>query len=583
MPERKGKAVFVSLSSSEEEGEDEEEEEEEESEGDHVDDSDYDEDDDEDDEDEGDDDEDERDDDDGDEEEDVISISSGEDVTDEEADRESVDDDSEAMPGDEANCNRIIQLLQGGHDLNILKLEECKAYLRKHGLRLTGTKSICIQRIQEHWRIKDGNGEKLYPRSSFVINCRGDVCNGDTVLFTQRVYRKFDVVTRGSNPIGKRTIAGRVVKESYGAAKQQHTFTVEILWSKGVKTLPPLFPLLVKGRNLYRLKTFRQRWNDEAERLKVLAEKHKRGAAARRIRAIKKAGSANGGSNLKRHSRKTSAPPKRQKNQAEHSTKSQKHDACRGDGPSSGKTKAKRNSKARPPESSGSKRKRHPGNTRTPNKRQRNQETEPATGTQKRYIKHGKAPPSVLGETEKRLAKPRAVEESAGHLQHIYHGNGFSAPQPIVQNGPLHNHYHAQMQFHHRDVPTTFATGRGMHPFSNYELGSTSTAAQVCPNRLTAVPTHYPVFSGINHFSDAYMKSSSWFDPRSSSCLQTQVDVDRQLHTVPRGVQANIHKSGPLPCLTPGCKDLGAKSCVGSFCWTCCRRTGRRCQRHKLP
>ncbi|KAI8016174.1 putative serine protease EDA2 [Camellia lanceoleosa] len=42
-----------------------------------------------------------------------------------------------------------------------------------------------------------------------------DVCKGDVVLFTQKVYKKF----------GKRTIAGRVVKESYGAAKQQHTFT----------------------------------------------------------------------------------------------------------------------------------------------------------------------------------------------------------------------------------------------------------------------------------------------------------------------------------------------------------------------
>lgn len=27
-------------------------------------------------------------------------------------------------------------------------------------------------------------------------------------------------------PCGKRIVAGRIVKESYGAAKQQHTFTV---------------------------------------------------------------------------------------------------------------------------------------------------------------------------------------------------------------------------------------------------------------------------------------------------------------------------------------------------------------------
>lgn len=93
---------------------------------------------------------------------------------------------------------------------------------------------------------------------------------------------------RSGNILGKRTIAGRITKESYGAAKQQHTFTVEVFWSKGIKKLAPLFPLLVKGRNLYKMRTYRQRWKDESERLVVLAEKHKRGAAAREVRARKK-------------------------------------------------------------------------------------------------------------------------------------------------------------------------------------------------------------------------------------------------------------------------------------------------------
>ncbi|KAM7251010.1 hypothetical protein ACFE04_022893 [Oxalis oulophora] len=174
------------------------------------------------------------------------------------------------------------------HPLQALSLTECKAYLRKHRLRLSGTKDVCLQRILEHHRIKDGNAEALYPRSSFSINCTGDVCKGDTVLFTQKVYQKFDKVKRNGKCEGKRTVAGRVVKESYGAAKQQHTFTVEVLWSNGVQRLPPLFPLLIKGRNLYRMRTFRQRWDNEAERQKVLDEKHERGAAARLVRATKK-------------------------------------------------------------------------------------------------------------------------------------------------------------------------------------------------------------------------------------------------------------------------------------------------------
>ncbi|CAN6888081.1 unnamed protein product, partial [Brassica oleracea] len=31
-------------------------------------------------------------------------------------------------------------------------VKECKAYLRKHGLRLSGTKPVFTERILEHWR-----------------------------------------------------------------------------------------------------------------------------------------------------------------------------------------------------------------------------------------------------------------------------------------------------------------------------------------------------------------------------------------------------------------------------------------------
>uniref|UniRef100_A0A2P2KNY1 Zinc finger CCCH domain-containing protein 62 isoform X1 n=1 Tax=Rhizophora mucronata TaxID=61149 RepID=A0A2P2KNY1_RHIMU len=74
---------------------------------------------------------------------------------------------------EESLCKRVIRLLKEGSDLEALQLKECKAYLRMYGLRLAGTKAVCIQRIKEHCRIKDGDGEVFYPRSSFVINCRG--------------------------------------------------------------------------------------------------------------------------------------------------------------------------------------------------------------------------------------------------------------------------------------------------------------------------------------------------------------------------------------------------------------------------
>ncbi|KAJ6916212.1 hypothetical protein NC652_018798 [Populus alba x Populus x berolinensis] len=68
------------------------------------------------------------------------------------------------------------------------------------------------------------------------------------------VLIRFKKVTRHWKILGRRAVAGRLVKESYGSAKQQHTFIVvrlcfqvEVLWSKGVKKLPPL---PVEGRNL---------------------------------------------------------------------------------------------------------------------------------------------------------------------------------------------------------------------------------------------------------------------------------------------------------------------------------------------
>lgn len=86
------------------------------------------------------------------------------------------------------------------------------------------------------------------------------MCKGDVVLFRQKVYQKccslgssflvffamkilflgpcyyflsgwfnlhrFHKASKRGRCAGKRTVAGRVVKESYGATKQQHTFTV---------------------------------------------------------------------------------------------------------------------------------------------------------------------------------------------------------------------------------------------------------------------------------------------------------------------------------------------------------------------
>lgn len=189
---------------------------------------------------------------------------------------------------DEKTYLEVEKLIEGGK-LEKLKVDQCKLYLRKHGLRVTGRKSVLLERIQEHLKIKDGSGEEKYPKSSFVLDCKGDACTGDIVMFEQNVYDMYNVAARSSGgpSIGTRTVAGRIIKESYGAAKQQHTFTIEVLWSKGEKPLLPLRSLLIKGRNLYRLKTQRQPWPNEEDRRKSLQEKHDRGSLARQMRDMR--------------------------------------------------------------------------------------------------------------------------------------------------------------------------------------------------------------------------------------------------------------------------------------------------------
>lgn len=110
----------------------------------------------------------------------------------------------------------------------------------------------------------------------YSIDCTGDCVVGDVVRFERSVFT-------GSfrRPIfsGFEIVEGRIVKDSYGAAKQQHTFTIEL--ADGSK-------MLIKGRNLYRHGVHRKPWEDEARRKQAADEKHLRGDTARRARAIRK-------------------------------------------------------------------------------------------------------------------------------------------------------------------------------------------------------------------------------------------------------------------------------------------------------
>ncbi|PPD81356.1 hypothetical protein GOBAR_DD21715 [Gossypium barbadense] len=324
------------------------------------------------------------------------------DETEEEEEEENDSDDNDRTDNDDSLCNGVITLLKEGGDLESLSLKQLKAYLRNHGLRITGTKAVCQQRILEHWRIKDGRAEALYPRSSFFINCTGDVCKGDVVLFTQKVYKKFNKMTRRGKLLGKRTIAGRVVKESYGKAKQQHTFT---------------------------------HWSDEAERKHVLAEKHKRGNAARLVKAMKRTRkwSTDVGTKCQKHSHQ-SRPSKKRKTTE----------------PDRGKINNPRRKTPIP---------------RCPSMGNNYQVSSPVGKVKKKQNSRLR-----VSNTSYSYEKPVHFAKDTGAFHHSYAGT-------------ILNPYQPQRNFNHQSAP---------HGFSSYNIGSTSTMVRSLPFRPYVDPWTIP-------------------------------------------------------------------------------------------
>ena len=114
--------------------------------------------------------------------------------------------------------------------------------------------------------------------ADYTINCTGDAASGDHVRFQQAV---FSGSFRNAKFSHFELISGEIIKDSYGADKQQHTFT--LLLADGSKKL-------IKGRNLYKNGVWRKPWHDEALRTVALDGKHKRGDKARAAREYRLAG-----------------------------------------------------------------------------------------------------------------------------------------------------------------------------------------------------------------------------------------------------------------------------------------------------
>lgn len=113
-----------------------------------------------------------------------------------------------------------------------------------------------------------------------------DVVTGDIVEFQQDV---FGGSFKRPTYLGQRTVHGEVIKDSYGAEKQQHTFTIRPINVEGINADEILKKqsFRIKGRNLYKNGVMRELVDEKARDL-VADEKHVRGSAAREQRAIRK-------------------------------------------------------------------------------------------------------------------------------------------------------------------------------------------------------------------------------------------------------------------------------------------------------
>lgn len=116
-------------------------------------------------------------------------------------------------------------------------------------------------------------------------DCTGDCVAGDVIRFQEAV---FGGSFKKPKFLGNRNITAVITNDSYGAGKQQHTFTIIVLASDGYDALKPGTRTTRKGRNIYRNGTMRQTWVSEEARESARTEKHHRGAAAREQRELRR-------------------------------------------------------------------------------------------------------------------------------------------------------------------------------------------------------------------------------------------------------------------------------------------------------
>ena len=107
--------------------------------------------------------------------------------------------------------------------------------------------------------------------TEYSFDVTGDACRGDQIAFARAVFSGSLWHPRFA---GYEVVEATIIRDSYGAKKQQHTFSLLLKDGRVVRR---------KARNVYRVITMAKP-RDLAEREEALREKHARGDAARAAR-----------------------------------------------------------------------------------------------------------------------------------------------------------------------------------------------------------------------------------------------------------------------------------------------------------
>lgn len=106
----------------------------------------------------------------------------------------------------------------------------------------------------------------------YHIDATGDVVVGDEVRFDRAT---FTGSFKNAKFAGYERVTAKVIKDSYGQDKQQHTFTLQ--FEDGTTSR-------IKGRNLYANGVWRKPWENEEDRVLAQEDTHLRGDVAREER-----------------------------------------------------------------------------------------------------------------------------------------------------------------------------------------------------------------------------------------------------------------------------------------------------------